>query len=218
MMEALFGSPSSIWTTPVSPGFVGPAAFQHPAGFGTGTIGVAGLGPQPMLTNPGAIGTGTRDPAVNPNLLSSSPYAPSNGMPWTIPMNVSATPPLMTHPWGLTNIDPGFGVPPAAVLAAVAMRRGQSQGPSNDQEVEDFLYDALEFLPGTSDVEVRYENGRATLTGSVHHKRIKRDVGEIAWAIPNVNDVQNNVVITSRRRTRTGSGRETEAPLAANRK
>src|SRR6476660_3224501 len=63
MMEALFGSPSSIWTTPVSPGFVGPAAFQHPAGFGTGTIGVAGLGPQPMLTNPGAIGTGTRDPA-----------------------------------------------------------------------------------------------------------------------------------------------------------
>jgi hypothetical protein len=124
----------------------------------------------------------------------------------------------MTHPWGLTNIDPGFGVPPAAVLAAVAMRRGQSQGPSNDQEVEDFLYDALEFLPGTSDVEVRYENGRVTVTGNVHHKRIKRDVGEIAWAIPNVNDVQNNVVITSRRRTRTGSGRETEAPLAANRK
>ena len=216
MIEALFGSPSSLWTTRVSPGFVGPVPFQHPAGIGTVTIGAAGLGTQPLFTNAGAIGTGARDPAANPNLLSSSPSVPSSGIPWTIPMNVN--PPPMTHPWALANVDAGFGVPPATVLAAVAMRRGQVQGPSNDQEVEDFLYDALELLPGTSDVEVRYENGRATLTGSVHHKRIKRDVGEIAWAIPNVNDVQNNVVITSRRRTRTGSGRETEAPLAANRK
>src|SRR5262249_10214851 len=143
---------------------------------------------------------------------------PSSFMPWTIPMNVNATLPPMTHPMAFTNVDVGFGIPPAAILTAVAMRRGQLQGPSNDQEVEDFLYDALELFPGTSDVEVRDENGRATLTGSVHHKRIKRDVGEIAWAIPTVNDVQNNVVIASRRRTRTGSGRETEAPLAANRK
>jgi hypothetical protein len=135
-----------------------------------------------------------------------------------MPMNVNATLPLMTHPTALASVEPGFGVPPAAILAAVAMRRGQPQGPSNDQEVEDFLYDALELLPGTSDVEVRYDNGRATLAGNVHHKRIKRDVGEIAWAMPGVNDVQNNVVIASRRRTRTGPSREAEAPLAANRK
>jgi BON domain len=217
MMEALFGSPPSIWTTSVSPGFGGPAAFQHPVGFGIGAIGAGGLVSQPLLATAGTA-TAARDPAANPSGLSSSPYAPSSVMPWTMPMNVNATLPLMTHPTAFANVEAGFGVLPAVVLAAVAMRRGQPQGPSNDQEVEDFLYDALELLPGTSDVEVRYDNGRATLAGNVYHKRIKRDVGEIAWAMPGVNDVQNNVVITSRRRTRAGPGREAEAPLPANRK
>jgi len=73
-------------------------------------------------------------------------------------------------------------------------------------------------LPGTSDVEVRCDNGRATLAGSVHHKRIKRDVGEIAWAIPVLIDVQNNVTIASRRRARAPAGREMEVPAAQNRK
>jgi hypothetical protein len=108
------------------------------------------------------------------------------------------------------------GVPAPTLLAAVAMRRGQPQGPTNDHEVEDFIYDAFELLPGAGDVEVRCESGRATLTGSVQHKRVKRDVGEIAWAIPGLNDVQNNVTITSRRRTRAAS-REAE-PAAASRK
>ena len=85
------------------------------------------------------------------------------------------------------------------------MRRGQPQGPTNDQEVEDFIYDALELLPGAADVEVRCEGGRVTLTGSVQHKRVKRDVGEIAWAIPGLHDVQNNVTIASRRRTRSAA-------------
>ncbi len=89
------------------------------------------------------------------------------------------------------------------------MRRGQPQGPTNDHEVEDFIYDAFELLPGAADVEVRCEGGRATLTGNVQHKRTKRDIGEIAWAIPALNDVQNNVTITSRRRAR-GSSREAE--------
>jgi len=88
------------------------------------------------------------------------------------------------------------------LLAAVAMRRGQLQGPTNDQETEDFVYDALELLPGAADVEVRCDSGRLTLTGNVQHKRLKRDVGEIAWAIPSLVDVLNNVTITSRRRPR----------------
>jgi BON domain len=58
---------------------------------------------------------------------------------------------------------------------------------------------------------VRCENGRATLTGTVPHKHIKRDVGEIAWAIPAVQDVQNIVSITSRRRARA-AGRDAEVP------
>jgi hypothetical protein len=96
-----------------------------------------------------------------------------------------------------------------ALLGAVAMKRGQPAGPTNDQEIEDFLYDALELMTGTNDVEVRCEGGRATLTGSVQHKRLKRDIGEIAWAIPTINDVQNNVSIATRRRARS-SAREGE--------
>jgi hypothetical protein len=95
-----------------------------------------------------------------------------------------------------------------ALLAAVAFRRGRPQGPTNDREVEDFVYDALDLLPGTDDVEVRCERGRVTLTGNVPQKRLKRDVGEICWAIPAVNDVQNNVNITTRRRARAGGSQE----------
>jgi len=109
----------------------------------------------------------------------------------------------------------GFGMGAGAITAqalvvAIAMRRGQPLGPTNDQEIEDFIADALDLLPGTNDVEVRCEGGRAILTGSVPHKRIKRDAGEIAWAIPSVSDVQNNITIAARRRSR--QGRETEAP------
>lgn len=94
-----------------------------------------------------------------------------------------------------------------ALLSAVAIRRGQPMGPTTDTEVEDFISDALDLVPGASDVEVRSENGRVILTGSVSHKRLKRDVGEIAWAIPPVSDVQNTVAIAARRRPR---GREPE--------
>jgi len=99
------------------------------------------------------------------------------------------------------------------LLATVAMRRGQPHGPVTDQEIEDFVYDAFELMPGTADVEVRCDAGRATLTGNVPNKRLKRDLGEILWAIPGVNDVQNNITIVSRRRARTAT-REGE-PLPA---
>jgi osmotically-inducible protein OsmY len=89
------------------------------------------------------------------------------------------------------------------------MRRGQLAGPANDQDVEDFIYDALELLPGSNDIEVRCENGRVTLSGTVAHKRLKRDSGEVVWAIPSVNDVVNNITIATRRRSRV-QGREME--------
>jgi hypothetical protein len=101
-----------------------------------------------------------------------------------------------------------------ALLAAVAARRGQPLGPTNDQEIEDFFYDALEIFPGAIEVEVRSESGRITLTGRVQHKKLKRDIGEIAWATPGVNDVQNNLTITARRRPR-GAVREQEQPAAS---
>jgi hypothetical protein len=101
-----------------------------------------------------------------------------------------------------------------ALLAAIALRRGQPLGPTNDQEIEDLLYDALELFPGAGEVEVRSEGGRITLTGRVQHKKLKRDVGEIAWATPGVTDLQNNLTITARRRARGGS-REQDQPTAA---
>jgi BON domain len=122
--------------------------------------------------------------------------------------------------FGVGTALPVFGGPEIGtvqgLLALVAMRRGQPMGPTNDSEIEDFIYDALEFLPGSSEVEVRCEAGRVTLTGSVPHKRLKRDAGEIVWAIPAINDVQNNVTITARRR-RT-QAREAEAPQQTARK
>ena len=113
--------------------------------------------------------------------------------------------------------DIAVGITAPALLATVAVRRGQPLGPTNDLEIEDFIYDALELVPGSSDVEVRCEGGRVTLTGAVQHKRLKRDVGEIAWAIPTVNDVQNNVTIATRRRPRAPN-RESESPGTVTRK
>lgn len=136
-----------------------------------------------------------------PRLLS--PLMP----PGTIPSSVP-TPQSMTEPAG--------GVTAGSLLAAVAVRRGQPLGPTSDQEIEDFIGDALDLLPGSGDIEVRCDGGRATLTGQVSHKRLKHDAGEIAWAIPSVNDVQNNVTIVSRRRSRPI--REAETPVVAGRK
>ena len=120
--------------------------------------------------------------------------------PATTPMNHGIAPPF----------DFSAGITPQALLATVALRRGQPTGPANDQDVEDFIYDALELLPGANDIEVRCDGGRVTLTGSAAHKRVKRDAGEIVWAIPSVNDVQNNITIATRRRSRA-QVREAEA-------
>jgi len=113
--------------------------------------------------------------------------------------------------------DAAAGVPVPFLLAAIAARRGQPQGPATDHEIEEFVYDACELVAGAGDVEVRCEGGRTTLTGSVQHKRVKRDIGEVVWAIPSVSDVQNNVTIASRRRARTAT-RDVEPMPAPSRK
>jgi BON domain-containing protein len=118
---------------------------------------------------------------------------------------------LLPQPPALVGGDATGFVTASSLLTAVAMRRGQPQGPSNDHEIEEFIYDTLDLFPGAADVEVRCENGRATLTGTVQHTHTKRDVGEIAWAIPAVQDVQNTVSITSRRRSRA-TGRDADLP------
>jgi BON domain len=157
---------------------------------------------------------------VMPLGTASGPATPFTGAPFTTPDPMTSrtlgwpgttigTGPAISPPPLSTPLVLPDGVTAPALMAAIAVRRGLPQGPTNDHDVEELLYDAMELLPGSSDVEVRCESGRVTLTGNVPHKRIKRDVGELAWAIPAINDVQNTVTITGRRRSRP-FGRENE--------
>jgi hypothetical protein len=149
----------------------------------------------PLGNRQAAAGAGFGTPVQVPVPAESLGFASAFGMPAGLTQPVA---------YGLPILPTA-----SALLAAVALKRGQPAGPATDPEIEDFFYDALDLLAGTTDVEIRCEGGRATLTGSVAHKRQKRDVGEVAWAIPNVNDVQNNVTIAARRRSRA-AGRESE--------
>ena len=192
MNETIFASGTPVWTALPSIGL----AYQ-PMSVSNRPIAA------PFFSStaiPGGIGgalSGAGLPAQQ-NLAGSGYVAP-------YPFAPSPAPVLPGH-------DTNGWVTASSLLTAVAQRRGQPQGPVNDHEVEEFIYDALDLLPGTTDVEVRSENGRVTLTGVVQHKRTKRDIGEIAWALPGLQDVQNNVSITSRRRGR--AGREAEPPAS----
>jgi BON domain len=194
--QPVFGSTSPMWTAIPAPVF-GPTIPALGVGLSSGAPGVAG--PANMYGYSGGVISTPPQGLAASNLATAFPLA----------SNASAA--LA----GLLGANAAAGLTAPSLLTVVAMRRGQPQGPTNDQEVEDFIYDAFDLLPGAADVEVRCEGGRATLTGSVQHKRVKRDVGEIAWAIPGLNDVQNNVTIASRRR---GRARETEASSAPGRK
>jgi hypothetical protein len=197
MLEPLFGSAAPMWTTPPS-GF-GP---QPPFGLGNLPIGPPVFGPQNLAGFAGAIPAATQPgPVSGPIPTNAYGYAP--GLIAISPHSFGASS-LARSPIAV-GTEPLVGLTAPSLLAAVAMRRGQPQGPTTDQEIEDIIYDVFELLPGASEVEVRCEGGRATLTGNVPHKRAKHDVGEIAWAIPILHDVQNNVAIASRRRSRGGA-------------
>jgi hypothetical protein len=156
----------------------------------------------------------------------TSPLGLAGGLPTVLPSATGFTAGNVTSAIGAMPVgatipsvagsEVAVGVPVSALLATVAVRRGQPLGPSNDQEIEDFIYDALELLPGSGEIDVRCEGGRVSFTGSVHYKRLKRDVGEIAWAIPGVNDVNNSVTIAARRRSRVVT--QTEPQAAGGRK
>ena len=210
MLEPLFGSATPMWTTLPPSGF-GP---QAPIGFGNGPIGPPTLGPQSFAGFGATLPAAPAMPAPAPIPATAYGYTP--GLIAVSPHSLGVSSPARTPI--VVGTEPFVGLTAPSLLAAVAVRRGQPYGPTTDQEVEDLIYDALELVPGTSDVEVRCEAGRATLTGSVPHKRAKHDIGEIAWAIPVLHDVQNNVTIASRRRSRGGT-RESEGGVnAPNRK
>ena len=215
MTEPFYGSVSGtpVWTGIPSVGFGFPQTTlpfggvpigASVPGFGSPQISTGGL-PNPVLIDgPSSTfgfapqgygfsgGVMPQPPALG---FGQMPSAPGTGVPFfSNPVGTLGSP-AFGH-----EIPLGFTI--TQLVAAVAMRRRQPMGPTNDQELEDFIYDALELLPGTNEVEVRCEGGRITITGIVQHKRLKRDVGEIAWTIPGTNDVQNNITIATRRRAR----------------
>jgi hypothetical protein len=234
MSEPFFGSVSGspIWPGIQFPGF---GVFQTPVGIGSRSIGLGSEGVASSIPGIPAIGQGLPpagavplggQPSTYP--FAQQPYAlgggmvtvpvqgPATGQPGGAFATVPSSPGLFTQPGGYPAFgayDVPAGVTAPALLAAVAMRRGQPLGPTNDREIEEFLYDALDLLPGTNEVEVRCEGARVTLTGTVQHKRLKRDIGEVAWAMFGVNDVVNNVNIAARRRARA-TEREPETQSA----
>jgi BON domain len=224
MNEPLFGGPMWSGAPPFGVGWTGMSG-PIPLSSRPATVGLLGFGP-PQFPQMGSIGSHVPGQQIGnvttPNVTTLDPYAfgsfaanlqqqPVPGVGFSAgafagqqsPFGTPAAFPPLVNP----EFVAAYGIP--ALLAVVAVRRGQPMGPTTDPECEDFIYDALELLPGASEVEVRCEGGRATLTGGVQHKRVKRDVGEIAWAIPAINDVQNNVAIATRRRSR-GAGRDSE--------
>lgn len=241
MTEPFFAG--SVSGFPMWPGI--PWGLQPPPFPGTSNsigTGIQGLSSSPVQTGPPPIpaapfgvptpSTGflTGFPPVNYG-VASAPYGPGTGLPFGA--SPGAFPSYgVPVPWtGFGQAVPGFsgslpfgaqemsaGVPASALVSVIAMKRGQPMGPTNDREIEEVIYDALEWLSGTNDVEARCEGGRITLTGSVSNKRIKRDVGEVAWAIPSVTDVQNNVTITARRRGRHDQREQESQPATTGRK
>ena len=194
MVDPLFGTVGVPQLTGMpSPGFgwsQSPFLFANRQ-LGMGAEGMAFPPPSSQASTPFGVGPA---PGFGVGPAPGGPF-PVSPWPWSYgaPPNAYAA--------------PGVDIA-AALLSAVALRRGRPQGPTNDREVEDFVYDAFELLPGTDDVEIKCERGRVTVTGSVLQKRLKRDVGEICWTIPVVNDVQNNVNIATRRRARSGGSQE----------
>jgi len=217
MIEPLYGSGSPVWMALPSTGL----AFQPTMPTGSHLLSTPLFGQSTLFnpsTIPGSVGSLS-------NIAQSAPASggpPANAYGYNAGLTSIASQglvgPGVTTAFPIAALQPALmglegmpGVTAPALLAAVAMRRGQPQGPTTDPEIEDFIYDALDLLPGATDVEVRCEGGRLTLTGNVQHKRVKRDVGEIAWAIPAINDVQNNVTIASRRRARAAN-RDADTP------
>ena len=206
MGEMLFGSAPQIWPQLSVPAF---GQFQSFPGSRALVTPQAPFGPRPAPFA-GAMSSG-------PMLAGPPPDPTQLGAAQLGTAQLGLTPAVGAAVQALAASDFAVGITPQALLATVAMRRGQPMGPTTDQEIEDFVYDALDLLSGATDVEARCEAGKVLLTGSVPNKRVKRDIGEVAWAIPSVNDVQNNITIIAKRRSR-GQGREAEAAAGATRK
>jgi osmotically-inducible protein OsmY len=77
--------------------------------------------------------------------------------------------------------------------------------PLDDDAIRDVVYDCIDtdptILPDV-DVEVEVKDGVVTIKGRVPGKRTKHAIGETAWWIPSVVDVNNQLQVSPRRERR----------------
>lgn len=120
-------------------------------------------------------------------------YSFPQGLPWYGP----------TYPWS-TQGYPGF--PQTYPGAMQGFYPGyQAMTFPDDEQIREMIYDALDadpLVPFDSDINVEVTGGLVTLAGTVPNKRIKHAVGDDAWWIPGVWDVNNQLEITGRARAR----------------
>jgi hypothetical protein len=75
-------------------------------------------------------------------------------------------------------------------------------GMPDDEDIEEMIFDSLDadpMVPYDGDIDVEVQAGVVTLTGTVPNKRIKHAVGDDAWWVPGVLDVNNNLQVVGRR-------------------
>ncbi|MGH2448509.1 MAG: BON domain-containing protein [Chloroflexota bacterium] len=88
---------------------------------------------------------------------------------------------------------------------------GNEKGPqeAGDEQLTHYLYDQIDAnpaIPDSANVQLHVNNGVVTLTGQVPTKRAKHAAGEVAWQVPAVADVYNQLEVTGRTGKSAGNG------------
>lgn len=174
MAGAPSGYPPAPTGQPVWPGFG--------YGFGPGMgPGFGGMAPPVAGGFPGGFGMPFMGPAGFPGMFGGmmapmpfggGPFFGPGFAPWQI------GPGYWPYTW------PAFGVPPS------------------DEQIREMIYDAIDadpLVPYDSDINVEVTGGVVTLTGTVPSKRIKHAIGDDAWWIPGVWDINNNIQVVPRK-------------------
>lgn len=86
-------------------------------------------------------------------------------------------------------------------------------GMASDDQIRDMVYDSIDAdptVPSNVEVSIDVRDGIVTLSGTVPSKRVKHALGDAAWWIPSVVDVNNAIKVAPRKR-----GEETQRGRAS---
>lgn len=123
--------------------------------------------------------------------MMSGPYATSGSFS---PGWASWSPAGTTYGWG------GY-VPSWASWGAGGATYGLG-GFADDEQIKEMVYNSIDAdpsIPANADINVEVDGGVVTLTGTVPSKRTKQAVGDAAWWIPDVIDVNNQMKVQPRK-------------------